>query len=117
MTLSDAKKRSLSINMILYDYSLWSENNGELIDKEVSTNIPPIPPLKIDEEKVKEGKGLKKKKKPSNKLLTKLPILLAQIKTGNSSNKSKNEIRLILYLFYQHNKTTKNVYNYLLKSL
>ena len=48
MTLSDAKKRSLSINMILYDYSLWSENNGELIDKEVSTNIPQKPPIKID---------------------------------------------------------------------
>ena len=47
--------------MILYDYCLWSENKGELIDKEVSTNMPPIPPLKIDEEKVKEGKGLKKK--------------------------------------------------------
>ena len=47
--------------MTLYDYSSWSENKGELIDKEVSTNMPPIPPLKIDGEKVKEGKGLKKK--------------------------------------------------------
>ena len=61
MNLSDAKKRSLSINMTLYDYSSWSENKGELIDKEVSTNMPPIPPLKIDGEKVKEGKGLEKK--------------------------------------------------------
>ena len=31
-----------------------------------------------------------------NKLLTRLPILLTQVKTGNSSNKLKNEIRQII---------------------
>ena len=52
-----------------------------------------------------------------NKLLTKLPILLAQIKAENSSYKLKNEIRKILYLLYQHNKVTKKVYNNLIKTL
>ena len=47
----------------------------------------------------------------SNKLLTKLPILLAQIKSQNNSNKLKNKIRKTLYLLYQHNRITKNVYN------
>ena len=37
-----------------------------------------------------------------NKLITRLPVLLAQIKTGINSNKFKNEIRQILYLLYQH---------------
>ena len=50
----------------------------------------------------------------SNKLLTRLPILLAQIKSGNNSYKLKNEIRQILYLLYQHNKITKKVYNNLI---
>ena len=45
-----------------------------------------------------------------NKLLTTLPILLEQIKAGNS-NKLKNETRQTLYLLYQHNKITKKVYN------
>ena len=31
-----------------------------------------------------------------NKLLTRLPILLKQVKTGNSLNKLKNEIRQII---------------------
>ena len=53
----------------------------------------------------------------SNKSLTRLPILLAQIKAGNNSNKLKNEIRQILYLLYQHNKITKKVCNNLIKSL
>ena len=39
-----------------------------------------------------------------NKLLTRLSILLAQIKVGNNSYKSKNEIRQILYLLCQHKK-------------
>ena len=62
-----------------------------------------MPPLEGDEEEVKEGKGLK--------------ILLAQIKAENNSQKLTNEIRQILYLLYQHNKITNNVYNNLMKSL
>ena len=46
-----------------------------------------------DEEEVKEGKGLKIL--IPNKLLTRLPILLAQIKAGNNSCKLKNKIRQI----------------------
>ena len=64
-----------------------------------------MPSLEGDEEEVKEEKGLKIL--TPNKLLTRLPILLAQIKAGNNSYKLKNEIRQILYLLYQHNKITK----------
>ena len=74
-----------------------------------------MPPLDCDKEEVKEEKGLKTL--TLNKLLTGLPILLARIKAGNNSRKLKNKIRQILYLFYQHNKTTKKVYNKLIKSL
>ena len=52
----------------------------------------------------------------SDKLLTRLPILLAQIKAGNNSYKLKNEITQILCLLNQHNKTTKKVYNNLINS-
>ena len=52
-----------------------------------------------------------------NKLLTRLPILLAQIKTGNNLNKLKNEIRQALYLLNQHNKIIKKLCNNLIKSL
>ena len=52
-----------------------------------------------------------------NKLLTRLPTLLAQIKAQKNSYKLKNEIRKILYLLYQHNKITKKGFNNLMKSL
>ena len=53
----------------------------------------------------KEGKGLKIL--TPDKLLTRLPILLVQIKAGNNSYKLKNEIRKILYLLYLNNKIPK----------
>ena len=52
-----------------------------------------------------------------NMLLTRLPILLAQIKSGKNSYKLKSEIRQILFLLYEHNKITKKVYNNLIQSL
>ena len=73
-----------------------------------------MPTLEPDEE-VKEGIGLKIL--TPNKLLTRLSILIVQIKAGNNSYKLKNEIRQIPHLLYQHNKITKKVYNNLIKSL
>ena len=73
-----------------------------------------MPPLEGDEE-VKEEKVLKIL--TPNKLLTRLSILLGQIKAGKNWNKLKNEIRKMLYLLYQHNEIAKNVYKKLIKSL
>ena len=73
-----------------------------------------MPRLEGDGE-VKKGKELKTL--TPNRLLTRLPILLTQIKAGNNSYKLKHEIRKILYLLYQRNKITKKVYNNLIKSL
>ena len=71
-------------------------------------------PLEDNEEEQKEGKRLKIL--TSNKLLTRLSIMLAQIKARNNSYKLKKIIK-ILYLLHQHNKITKTVYNNLIKSL
>ena len=82
--------------------------------KEESLDSSGMPALEDDEE-VKEGKGLKFF--TPNKLLTRLPILLAQTKAGNNSYRLKSEIRQILHLLHQYNKVTKKVYNNLIKSL
>ena len=51
-----------------------------------------------------------------NRALIRLLILLASIIAG-ISNKLKNDIKQILYLLSQHNKTTKTLYNKLIYSL
>ena len=68
----------------------------------------------------------KKKKKTSGKghkiltpkqMLQRLPIALAQVKTGNNSENVLNEIRQIVYSLYQSKEITKKVCNNLIKSL
>lgn len=59
-------------------------------------------PLKSKMKKTKtRGSGVKIL--TLNKMLTRLPVLLAQVPVANNSYKVKNEIRQILYLLYQHN--------------
>ena len=53
-------------------------------------------PVEGGEEEVKEGPGWKIL--TPNKLLTRLPISLAEMRAENNSWKLKNEIRKILYL-------------------
>ena len=50
-------------------------------------------------------------------MLQRLPIALAQVKSGNNSQNLLNEIRQIIYSLYQSKKNTKKVYNNLMKSL
>ena len=62
-----------------------------------------------------EGRGLKILSK--QQMLSRLPILLAQIQAGNNSKKLKNEIRQILYSLYRSKALTKTVYNNLTKAI
>ena len=50
-------------------------------------------------------------------MLSRLPITLAQLKTGNNSEKLKNGIRQLLYSFYRSKNMTKQVYNSFIKSI
>ena len=52
-----------------------------------------------------------------NKLLTRLPVLLAQTKAENNSYKLKNKIRQVVYLLHEHNKITKKLHSNLINSL
>ena len=45
-----------------------------------------------------------------NQMLGRLPILLAQLKAGNNSEKLKNETRQLLYSLYRSKKLTKQPY-------
>ena len=57
----------------------------------------------------KKGKGIKIL--TPKQMLQRLPIALAQIKTGNNSQNLLNEIRKIAYSLYQSKEITKKVCN------
>ena len=50
-------------------------------------------------------------------MLQRLPIAIAQVKAGNNSEGSLNEIRQIVYSLNQSKETTKNACNNVIKSI
>ena len=68
-----------------------------------------MPDLQSEESAAQRINQQKKDKKIQtlNQMLSRLPIYLPQLKTGNNSEKPKNEIRQLLYSLYRSNKLTK----------
>ena len=62
-----------------------------------------------------EGRGVKIL--PKQQMLSRLPILLAQIQAGNNSKSLKYELRQLIYLLYRSKVLTKTVYNNLIKAI
>ena len=100
--LPDAKRTNMGLkydptNLILdaYNYDKWYTEESEYSTaKNDEEKLDDLPPLE-DYKEVKERRELKIL--TTNKLLTRLSVLLAQIKTGYNSNKLKNKIRQIVY--------------------
>ena len=59
-----------------------------------------------------EGQGLKILTRIQ--MLNRLPISIAQLKSGNDSEKLKNKIRQLLYSLHFSKKITKTIYNNLI---
>ena len=50
-------------------------------------------------------------------MITRLPILLAQLKAGNNSQEFKNQIRQIVYSLYRSKNLTKTICNHLISTI
>ena len=50
-------------------------------------------------------------------MLLRLPIVLAQVKAGNTFENLLNEIRQIIYSLHQGKEVTKKVYNNIMNSI
>ena len=50
-------------------------------------------------------------------MITRLPILSAQLKAVNNSQKLKNEIRQLLHYLYKSKNLSKTIYNSLISTI
>ena len=71
----------------------------------------------ISEAKEKATKGAGLKILTPKQMLQRLPLALAQIKSGNNSESLLNEIWQIVFSLYQLKQITKKVYNNIIKSI
>ena len=76
-----------------------------------------IPELETKESASQRQKGQGLKILTPKQLITRLPVLLAQLKARNNSEKLKNEIRQIAYSLYRSKNLSKTVYNNLINTV
>ena len=62
-------------------------------------------------------KGQELKILTPQQMLSRLPILLAQLQARNNSQELRNEIRQLLYLLYRSKKLNKTIYNSLMNTI
>ena len=103
-------------NVIKFEYYKSEKEPGSVSpnQKEMRRYVKGLKDI-VDSDTNKKGEGLKIL--TNQQMLSRLPILLAQIQAGNNSIKLKNETRQILYSLYRSKALTKTVYNKLIKSI
>ena len=65
---------------------------------------------------IKEQQGQGVKILTPKQIIGRLPILLAQIKADNNSQKLKHEIRQLAYCLYRSKNLSKTIYNNLINT-
>ena len=91
----------------------------DLVRKILDANqkLDDMPPLETEEEAAQRQKGQGLEIMTPKQMITRLPILLAQLKAGNNSQTLKNEIRQLLYSLYRSKNLSKTIYNSLMNTL
>ena len=114
---NDTEKNNKLVNLInsglkdlKEEIKKMSEAGKEIEDTELIVNI--VEKIFKFNKQNQQGKGIKIL--TPNQMLNRLPIALAQLNSGNNSNKLKNEIRQLLYSLYRPQNMTKQVYNNLI---
>ena len=76
-----------------------------------------MPDLETEEDAERRQRGQGLKTLTPKQMITRLPILLVQLKAGNNSEKLKNEIRQIVYSLYKSKNLSKTIYNHLISTI
>ena len=71
----------------------------------------------VSEAKYKSKYGAGLKILTPKQMLQRLPIALAKVKAGNTSENLRNEIRQIIYSLYREKEITKEKYNNSMNSI
>ena len=113
----DKEKNSKLVNIFNSGWEYLEKEIKEMSKEEIETeksyNIVIVVKKIFEINKInQEGKGLKIL--TPNQMLSRLPIVLAQLQGGDNSNKLKNEIRQLLYSLYRSKNMTEQIHKSLI---
>ena len=97
------------------DASVDDEADDEADEQPDTTDMPELESEESAGQRKQQGQGVKIL--TPKLLITRLTILLAQLKAGNNSQKLENEIRQLLYSLYRSKKLSKTIYNSLMNTI
>ena len=89
-----------------------------LVEKILDINrLLNIPDLESEESAAQRQQGQGLKILTPQQMITRLPILLAQLKVGNNLQTLKNERRQIVHLLYRSKNLSKTIHNHLISTI
>ena len=90
-----------------------------LVRKIVDANqkLDDMPPLESEKDAAQRQQGQGLKILTLKQMISRLPILLAQLKAGNNSQKLKMEIRQLLYSLYRSKNLSNTIHTSLMNTL
>ena len=91
------------------------KNKGLDLFREFIKKIVDMSPLESEAEAAEQGQRLKTL--TPKQMITRLPILLVQLKAGNNSQRLKNAIRQIVHSLYRSKNLSKTIYNSLMNTI
>ena len=129
MLVIDLKKSLIKTQLTGLNIDMQSMSKDEIKNKNLPALMEGVEEILIYLEKIdmaeleskeeaeqrQRGQGLKIM--VPSQLITRLPILLLQVKAGNNSNKLKNEIRQIINSLHRSKNLSEIIYNHLIKSI
>ena len=91
----------------------------DLVRNIVDSNqeLDDMPQLESEESAAQRQQRQGLKTMTPKQMITRLPIVLAQLKAGNNSQKLKNQIRQLLYHLHRSKNLSKKIYNSLISTI
>ena len=99
--MSDDEIKNKDLDVIAYFVEKIIDTVKKLNNQEQQPDTTDMPELETDEDAAERQQRQGLKILTTQQMITRLPILLAQLKAGNNSQKLKTEIRQITYSLYR----------------
>ena len=115
--MSDDEIKNKNLDLIAYFVEKILDTVKKINNQEQQPDTADIPELETDEDAAEKQQGQGLKILTPQQMITRLPILLAQFKAGNNSQKLKNEITQIVYSLYRSKNLSKIIYNSLMNTI